>query len=842
MVMKKKTEAKRTQKATHQQINFSVQPGTKVQINIAVGEKRSDGKVPLTVNIEQTIEEQHQATEIPQPEHPLVRVPLIPTDRLRAGFDSLKGRLKVYDLAGWLFIFAVAIYLLTRLIGLTKFPLYFFTDEAIQSQSIIDLIHHGYRDSMGVLLPTYFRNGEYYNLGLSVYLQWLPFILFGKSAVVTRAVSVFITLIAAVSIGIILRDIFNLKYWWTGTLFLSITPAWFLHSRTAFETAEFVGFYAGALCAYLLYRYRSPRYLYLTILLGAFAFYTYSPAQLIMPLTAIGLLISDWRYHWENRRTVLIGAVLVMILALPYIRSGVSNTDAPFAHLHNLWSYWFEKRPLSEKIARYFSEYGFGLSPWYWYIPNERDLARHVMKDYGNIMIATLPFAVLGMVHVLRNLRQSACRAILITLLVSPAAAALVQVNVTRVLIFVVPAAILTALGFDEVLQWIEDPKKQLIDLSSGMGLTVSRIVGAVLILVIGILPVFIFKETINRVVLAVVVIILALQVSGALEKLARLFTRADISTKQRWTPSRVFLALSAFIILSGANVYMLSDAIRNGPLWFRDYGMGGMQYGAFQVFDIIKNYVKEHPNTKIIFSPDWANGADIVARFFLGDPSPIQIGSVRGHIVQKLPLDDNTLFIITPQEYDVITQSPKLTDIHIDRIIPYPDGNPGFYFVRMHYVHNIDEIFAAEKAARQVLQESSVTIDGQEVKLRYTYLDAGSQADAIKAVFDGDPYTVTKTFENNPFVIEMTFPTTRTLKGFSINTGSAEAQITLKCYSVPGAQPIVYTFKGQGTKDQPQLSFDLPRPTQIQVLQVEMFDPRAAEPAKIHIWELKLR
>ncbi len=842
MVKKKKTEAKRTQEDTQQQINFSVQPGTKLQINIEVGEKGSDGNVPLTVNIQQTIEEQHQALETTPPEPKLVKVRVIPTGRLKAGFDSLKARLKVYDLATWLFIFAVAIYLLTRLIGLTKFPLYFFTDEAIQSQSIIDLINHGYRDSMGVLLPTYFRNGEYYNLSLSVYLQWLPFILFGKSAVVTRAVSVFITLIAAVSIGIILRDIFNLKYWWTGTLFLSITPAWFLHSRTAFETAEFVGFYTGALCAYLLYRYRSPRYLYLTILLGAFAFYTYSPAQLIMPLTAIGLFISDWRYHWENRRTMLIGAVLVMVLALPYIRSGVSNTDAPSAHLHSLWSYWFEKRPLSEKIAQYFFEYGFGLSPWYWYIPNERDLSRHVMKDYGNIMITTLPFAVLGLVYILRNLRQPACRAILITLLVSPAAAALVQVNITRVLVFVVPAAILTAIGFEEVLPWIEDPKKRLIELSSGTGLTVRRIVGALLILVIGIPLVFLFKETINRTVLAAIVIILALQVSGALEKLAQLFTRADISTKQRWNPSQVFLALSAFIILSGANVYMLSDAIRNGPLWFRDYGMGGMQYGAFQVFDIIKNYIKEHPNTKIIFSPDWANGADVVARFFLGDPSPIQIGSVRGHIIQKLPLDDDTLFIITPQEYDVIRQSPKLTDIHVERIIPYPDGNPGFYFVRMHYVHNIDEIFAAEKAARQVLQESTVTIDGQEVKLRYTYLDAGSQADAIKAVFDGDPYTVTKTFENNPFVIEMTFPTTRTLKGFSINIGSAQAQITLKCYSVPGAQPIVYTFKGQGTREQPQLSFDLPKPTQTQVLQVEMFDPRAAEPAKIHIWELKLR
>jgi len=842
MATKKKPKGRKSQEPGRQQVSFFVAPGKKVQITIGVGEKIVDGKVPLTVDIEQVHEEQHQDLETSQPDEKLVHVPVITAGGLRTGFDALKSRLKVFDLATWLFIFAVAIYLVTRLIGLTQFPLYFFTDEAIQSQSMIDVIKNGYRDSAGAWLPAYFRNGEYYNISLSVYLQWLPFILFGKSAVATRAASVFVTLIAAVSIGLILRDVFKMKYWWTGTLFLSITPAWFLHSRTAFETAEFVAFYAGTLCAYLFYRYKSPRYLYLAIFLGALSFYTYSPAQLILPLTAIGLLISDWRYHWENRRTVLIGLPLIIILVLPYVRSSINNPDAPFAHLHTLWSYWFEKIPLSEKIARYLSEYSFGISPWYWYIPNARDLPRHLMKDYGNIMITTLPLALLGMAYILRNLHLPACRTILIAFLISPAAAALVQISITRVLVFVVPAAILTAIGFEQILQWIEDPKKRLVEFGAGPGPTFRRIAVALLIFLIGIRIAFISKEIINRIALSVFVIILTLQVSGVLERLAQSFSRAHTSTEQKhWNPPQIVLALLAFIILSGANGYMLNDALRNGPLWFRDYGMGGMQYGAFQIFDIIKQYVREHPDTKIIFSPDWANGADVVARFFLGDPSPVQIGSVRGHIVQKLPLDDNTLFIITPQEYDVAKQSTKLTDIHVERVIPYPDGNPGFYFVRLHYVDNIDEIFAAEKAVRQVLQESVVTIDGQEVKLRFSYLDSSMQAESIALVFDNDLYTLAKTYENNPFFIEMTFPRHRTLNGFSINIGSAKAQITLKCYLTPGAQPIVYTFEGQGTREQPELSFELPMPIEVQILQVEMLDPLASNPAKIHIWELKL-
>jgi hypothetical protein len=156
--------------------------------------------------------------------------------------------------------------------------------------------------------------------------------------------------------------------------------------------------------------------------------------------------------------------------------------------------------------------------------------------------------------------------------------------------------------------------------------------------------------------------------------------------------------------------------------------------------------------------------------------------------------------------------------------------------------VDNIDEIFAAEKAVREGLRESMLTIDGQEVKVRHSYLDTDFQDKSMALVFDNDPFTLAKTLETNPFVIELTFPKPRQLQGFSIIIGSANVKITLKCYSRVDAEPTVFTFEGQGTRNQPELSFDLPEPTTFQVLHIEVLDPNTFEQAKVHIWELKLR
>ncbi len=821
---KSKSKPKKTSKPRRAQtageLEFSIKPGTKTTFTIEAGKEKA-GEVPVRIRVEgektRRLTKQAQARK----EAPVWG------QYLRRLAD-----VKMESLAKWLFAGAIVLYLATRLIGLSAYPLYFFTDEAFQTQAMDELIRMNYRDVDGAFLPAYFGNG----MGFTVYLQWLPLLLFGKSAVLTRAVSTIVTVIAALAVGVILRDVVRAKYWWAGVIFLSFTPSWFLHSRTAFETGVFVAFYAAAFCCYLLYRYRSPHYLYWTALFGALAFYSYNPAQLMVPVTAALLLVSDWRYHWEQRNTVWKGGLLLAFLAIPYIRYRIGHPNSPGDLLHLLGSYLVSDMSLIDKVKLYISEYFFGLSAYYWFIPNDRDQIRHIMKDYGHIMLATLPFFILGLAQILRNLRDSANRALLLIMLVSPIGGAMVQIGITRSLVFVVPAAILTTLGLELVLRWIENPAEALKDAQPASPPTVKRVAFFLGIFIACVFLISVFEKSVDRLFVVTLVGLLSAHSLGLFSLLKRWV--------QGWLPpwriSSTVMALLVFASLAGVNIYVLADALKNGPFWWKDYAE--LQYGSFQIYDIVEQYHQEHPQDRIIFTSSWANGADILNRFFIGDQAWLDGGSIEGYIQRKFPVDENTVFIMVPLEYSIATGSEKLTDIRLEKTVAYPDGSPAFYFVRLRYVDNIDEIFAAERAVRAVLQEAVVNIDGQEVGIRFSYLDAVSQSETIPLIFDGDEYTYVKTLEDNPFVIELTFPAPITLNGFSLMIGSANIRVTLIASNEAGADSVTYTFEGKGSENEPVLSFDLPQPVTAQVLHFEVFDPFSPPPAQIHIWELTLR
>lgn len=841
----KHTPAKRTPKhltSDSNEINLSIKPGTKTTFTIEAGKEHA-GEIPVRIHVEQSQGEEEGVSAGTQAKAKKEAWRL--SGRFRGWSKKLRENpiFQKHDLATWLFWGSLAVYLLTRLIGLTKFPIYFFVDEALQTQFAADLVTNGYRGFNNVLFPPAFQNGTYFTLGMAVYMQLLPYLIFGKLPFVTRATSVLVTLIAASSAGLILRDGLKIKHWWAGVLFFSITPTWFLHSRTAWEMGEFVGFYSGALCAYMFYRIKSPKYLYLAIFLGALGFYTYSPGQVLVPFTAFALAIFDWRYHWENRRTILPGLVLLFIMTIPYLRFRALDPDNAMAHLHNLGSFLFSDMSLWEKIQKYFSNYFLGLGAWYWYIPTENTLQRHIMKGYGHIMIATLPFALLGLVETTRRLREPAYRIILTAWLAAPVATAFVEVGITRVLTYTFATALLTAIGLALVLEWVEDPTKRLKTTMSAPSPSRLKIVSAVGILVIGALAAFFAEHTIDRVAAILISLLLALQISGLAGEIARRMKKTNlVKGLKHWRVSQYTAAWTVFLILSSVNIFMLSDALRNGPTWYKDYGMGGLQYGAFQVFDSIKEYIKEHPDTRILFSPNWANGTDVVARYFLGDPLPVQLHSIQGYVENKMQIGDDTLFIMTKDEYEFALTSDKLADIRVEKTISYPDGTPGFYFVRLRYSDKADKEFAQEEALRQVIQESVIKIDGEDVLVRHTYLEANDQAEGLQMAFDGDPYTYAKTYEANPFMMEFTFPTPRTIHGFSIIIGAAKVSITLTGYASLGADPVTYTFEGQGAMEQPELSFEFPEPMTAQILHVEQLDVNAPMPTKNHVWELTFR
>jgi 4-amino-4-deoxy-L-arabinose transferase-like glycosyltransferase len=659
-----------------------------------------------------------------------------------------------------LFGLALLVYLLTHLVGLTRFPIYFFSDEAIQTVAAETLIRDNFKDEVGTFLPTYFKNGPYFNLSISVYAQVLPYLIFGKSVFLTRATSVFFSLLSAVSVSLMLRNIYKIPVWWVGVSLLSIAPAWYLHSRTAFETVLFVSFYAACLYTYLLYRYRSAHYLYYAIVFGALAFYSYSPGQIVIGLTVILLLISDAGYHWQNRRTGMRGLGLGVLLALPYLRFRLDHPAAPFDQLRILDSYWVQAISFKEKLAQFGSEYLFGLSPAYWFIPNERDLPRHLMKGYGHILVIFLPFALLGLILAIRNIRSAAYRTLLIALFVAPVGAALVEIGITRILVLLIPATILIALGINKVTTWLVN-----------------------------------------------------------------------------WRLPYKVINISLFTVFSLINFFMLSDVLSNAPTWYQDYGLGGMQYGAQQLYPKVSGFLERHPETKIILSPTWANGTDIVARFFLGDPMPIEMGSVDGHLFQRRPLDQNTLFVMTPDEYQQTIESGKFKQINVEDSLAYPNGKTGFYFVRLAYVDHIDQILEGERQQRSALRSARILLDGEPVQAKHSMLDIGE----VQGMFDGDQHSLGRTFEANPAVIELTFPTTRSIGGVSVIIGSTEVEIRALLYPPLNGRSIEYLKTFHGTIEQPEAVFEFGESTPVETFRLEVRDLRQGEPGNVHIWEIKL-
>ncbi len=662
----------------------------------------------------------------------------------------------------WLFALALAVFLGTRLVGLEKFPIFFFCDEAILNVRAAEFLHHGLRDSAGHYFPIYFDNLGQFNIGVSVYAQILPLILFGRSIFVTRLTEVLVVFSGMVAVGLILKRILRVRFWWAGVLLLSITPSWFLHTRTAFGCAMAASYYAWFLYFYLHYRYRRPRSLFPCLLFGALAFYTYSAMQLVVALSGVLLLLSDLTFHWRNRKTVAWALLFLVILVLPYACFQREHAEDTHVRLRKLNSYWVSRDlTLPQRLARYGRTYVYGLSPQYWYRPeNPQDLVRHRMKGYGNILWITFPFALVGVVVSGLQIRSSAHRAVMLAALAAPAGTALVEVLITRLLVFVVPVAILTTLGLSVVL--------------------------------------------------------------SAIIRYAR----------------GPWLAMLVFAVLAGINVWMLRDALVHGPTWYADYGLYGLQYGASQVFGEVNRILKRSPDTRITVTHVWTNGTNAVREFFCPGDGRIQLEDLASFRAERFEQIDKRLIVLTAQEYREAQADFRFTNIQVRKMIRYPNGLPGFYFVTMGYSSAADAIFAAERAERGRPVAETLVLGGEKVESVHSRFDFGSIGD----LFDGDLGTLVRVDVANPAIIELTFPKPRPIRGVTVSMRSGEGPLRIRVLA-GRANPAEYVFANDRLGADATVSLDFqPVPGPLDRLSIEIGNPGMGPDRKLHIREIQLR
>ncbi len=686
------------------------------------------------------------------------------------GIDEIEssGSRRLFSLPILAFSLALMVYMVIRLVGLADFPIYFFSDEAIQSVHAVDLIRDQFYSPYGEFLPTFFENGGQYNLSTSVYYQVLPVWLLGKEIWATRGAAVLLTLLAAVGVGLMIEKGLKKGLGWLAVLVLSLMPAWFLHSRTAFETSMAVSFYAGFVACYVLYRNQHPRYLFGAAALAALAFYSYSPMRVVVGFTLLGLLVSDLRYHWQHMRVFFKGLGMGLVFLLPYLRFSLDHPGETRRHLEILGSYWVQNISMGEKLLNFLGEYLRGLNPLYWYLPNQVDLPRHLMKDYGHLWQVGLPFLLLGILWCIKHFRQSFARLALIMLLAAPSGAALMQLGITRALVMVIPASILTTMGLLKSWAWLQGklqvrrPKPQWTGLLSGIGI---------------------------------------------------------------------------FVLLSLANILMSWDALHNGSTWFTNYGLYGMQYGAREVFGTIENELQNDPDQKFYLTSAWTNGADILARFFFDDPTPFQMGSIDGYISEYKPFDPQTVFVMIPEEKQHMEESQKFTNREIVKVLHYPNGEPGFYFMQLNYVANIEDVFAEELEARRMMNHGTALLaDGEEVQVAYSTLDMGE----IQHIFDGDQSTLARTWEANPLRMIVQFSQPRPVAWLSLRIGGEPTRIEAEVWASAAEQPQILILEVEGATNPRFVELYLPEMIPVQQVEVRVINLNNAEPEHVHVWELQ--
>jgi hypothetical protein len=657
-------------------------------------------------------------------------------------------------------LLALLVYYLLRLIRLPDFPIFFFTDEAVHTMLAADLIKNGFSASGGELLPTFFKSGETFNAGFPVYLQVLPELLGIRSVFMTRLVSVTVSLLAAGGLGLIYTRVHNAQRAWLAVLLFSILPAWFYHSRTAFETVIAVSFFTVFLLGYIYYRNGNFRWLYVSVVTAALAFYSYSPARVVIGVMLVLLLISDFRYHWENRRKLWKPLLLGLALCLPYARFLYLHPGENQHHLQLLRSYWSKDEPVLWKLLQFGGTYLQGLNPLYWFFPNSHDLDRHIMKGMGHLGWYFSPFFLAGLVIATRRWKNPGYRVMILALLAAPSGAAFADIGITRALFMVIPAAFFITIGFDYLIDWIQHR--------------------------------FNIRRSIEPYI---------------------------------------------YILLVIVNFWFLDDVLTKGPLWFTNYGMNGLQYGAEKVFSRVQEIHNANPDVPIVMSPNWANGTNVLARFFLGDPVPIEMASINAYIEEYIAFPENTLFIIPPDELNNVINSGKFEPLQIKDVILSPDGKPAFVFANLKYNQLARIQFETEKTNRVFLTTAPELVNGDTAFIASSQLDMGDLA----KIFDNDPGTLIRSKEANPLVVEIEFTKPRVYHSISMRIGGPATELSV--YVIPPASDNILTFSKTVLEAPEVRNIKLPIPTDelISRMRIEVRSVRDQEPAHIHLWDIGL-
>jgi hypothetical protein len=279
-----------------------------------------------------------------------------------------------------------------------------------------------------------------------------------------------------------------------------------------------------------------------------------------------------------------------------------------------------------------------------------------------------------------------------------------------------------------------------------------------------------------------------------------------------RWLPSQVVRRILAGLIAVGLAAYsgwMTADALRNGPRWFNNYGLYGMQYGASQLFGALAEEHQRDPGRRFLVDHSWANNPNAFLEFFLSPSARdrIELIGPDQYLEHRLDLSEPTTFVLTAHELDR-TVATRLVEIrNRSRVLFYPNGTPGFVFAELAYTPLADTFFKAAEERRKRPVEITIEVRGEVLHIQHPWLDMGG----VEDLFDGRARTLMRTYDANPCRLEISPDPPRPVSAVAIQLRGHRYEVFLEVLPVGSGLPVRIRRQLKDLPADPWIELELP-------------------------------
>lgn len=339
------------------------------------------------------------------------------------------------------------IFLGTRLFRIDSIPESVYWDEASIGYNAYSVLTTG-KDEWGEFMPLHFRAFGEFKLPVYIYSVAISESLFGLNAFAVRFPAVIFGLFSVVGLYLLIVEITRKKQIALLSSFLfSITPWFFIFSRTGYEATAGLAFFIYAI--YFLLQSKENRInIVISVLLFIVSAYSYNSFRILTPLILTPVLIY---YFFKKEFIVIALSITILIVSvIPLYR--LYKQDSGLSRLQTVGS----KKNI---ITNYFQNF----SPKYLFISGDTN-PRSQMPNTGQLYYLDAIFLVLGVLCIFKS-KNPKLLLVLALLLLAPIPAAITKENphALRAILMSPALSTISAIGIYYLTEIFEKQRSKLL-------------------------------------------------------------------------------------------------------------------------------------------------------------------------------------------------------------------------------------------------------------------------------------------------------------------------------------------------------------------------------------------